>query len=104
MQFKILNAIYPSKELLRNRFNIENNKCSFWVRQRAVPETFMTTIKFRHVTARYGGDGVPHRSQAWGRDSSESAWWLGCSSWHPAGPSPNERHKAIPQWAHHLQG
>uniref|UniRef100_A0A3B5KZJ8 Reverse transcriptase zinc-binding domain-containing protein n=1 Tax=Xiphophorus couchianus TaxID=32473 RepID=A0A3B5KZJ8_9TELE len=27
--FKILNAIYPSKELLRNGFNIDDNKCSF---------------------------------------------------------------------------
>lgn len=27
--FKILNGIYPSKELLRNRFNIDDNKCSF---------------------------------------------------------------------------
>ncbi|MED6279235.1 hypothetical protein CHARACLAT_032472 [Characodon lateralis] len=48
--------------------------------------------------ARYGGAGVPPWSQAWGRDSSESAWWLGCSSRDPAGPSPNERRKTIPQW------
>ncbi|MED6272872.1 hypothetical protein CHARACLAT_001102 [Characodon lateralis] len=54
--------------------------------------------------ARYGGAGVPPRSQAWGRDSSESAWWLGCSSRDPAGPSPNERREAIPRWAHQLQG
>ncbi|KAK5610246.1 hypothetical protein CRENBAI_008644 [Crenichthys baileyi] len=46
---------------------------------------------------------VPPWSQAWGRDSPESAWWPGCSSWDPAGPSPNERREAIPQWAHHLQ-
>ncbi|MED6282428.1 hypothetical protein CHARACLAT_032070 [Characodon lateralis] len=60
-------------------------------------------IEARDVTL-YGGPGVPPWSQAWGRDSSESAWWLGFSSWHPAGPSPNERCEAIPQWAHHLQG
>ncbi|MEQ2227189.1 hypothetical protein ILYODFUR_035230 [Ilyodon furcidens] len=50
--------------------------------------------------ARYGRARVP----AWGRNSSESAWWLRCSSRDPAGPSPNERHETIPQWAHHLQG
>ncbi|MEQ2233662.1 hypothetical protein ILYODFUR_024070 [Ilyodon furcidens] len=38
--------------------------------------------------ARYGGAGVPSWSQAWGRDSLESALWLGCSSWDP---SPYER-------------
>ncbi|MED6233361.1 hypothetical protein ATANTOWER_010739 [Ataeniobius toweri] len=53
--------------------------------------------------ARYGGAGVPPWSQAWGRASSESPWWLGCSSWDPAGPSPNERREDIPQWAYHLQ-
>ncbi|KAK5622160.1 hypothetical protein CRENBAI_009068 [Crenichthys baileyi] len=60
-------------------------------------------IEARDV-ARYGGAGVPPWSQAWGRVSSESTWWLGCSSRDPAGPSPNERREAIPQWAHHLQG
>ncbi|KAK5620726.1 hypothetical protein CRENBAI_019570 [Crenichthys baileyi] len=60
-------------------------------------------IEARDV-ARYGGAGVPPWSQAWGRDSSESAWWPGCSSRDPAGPNPNERREAIPQWAHHLQG
>ncbi|MED6278974.1 IQ motif-containing GTPase-activating protein 3 [Characodon lateralis] len=60
-------------------------------------------IEARDV-ARYGGAGVPPWSQAWGWDSSESAWWPGCSSRDPAGPSPNERREAIPQWAHHLQG
>ncbi|KAK5622096.1 hypothetical protein CRENBAI_010487, partial [Crenichthys baileyi] len=60
-------------------------------------------IEARDV-ARYGSDGVPPWSQAWGRDSSESAWWPGCSSRDPAGPSLNERREAIPQWAHHLQG
>ncbi|KAK5598870.1 hypothetical protein CRENBAI_002894 [Crenichthys baileyi] len=34
----------------------------------------------------------------------ESAWWPGCSTRDPAGPSPNQRREAIPQWAHHLQG
>ncbi|MEQ2241941.1 hypothetical protein ILYODFUR_030538 [Ilyodon furcidens] len=29
---------------------------------------------------------------------------MGCSSRDPAGPNPNERREAIPQWAHHLQG
>ncbi|KAK5617117.1 hypothetical protein CRENBAI_012876, partial [Crenichthys baileyi] len=52
----------------------------------------------------YGGARVPPWSQAWGRDSPEGAWWPGCSSWDPAGPSPNERREAIPQSAHHLQG
>ncbi|MED6294639.1 hypothetical protein CHARACLAT_023125, partial [Characodon lateralis] len=60
-------------------------------------------IEARDV-AWYGGAGVPPWSQAWGRDSSESAWWLGGSSRDPAGPSPNERRKTIPHWAHHLQG
>ncbi|KAK5614519.1 hypothetical protein CRENBAI_020674 [Crenichthys baileyi] len=60
-------------------------------------------IEARDV-ARYGGAGVPPWSQAWGRDSSESAWWPGCSSRDLAGPNPNERREAIPQWAHHLQG
>ncbi|MED6271976.1 Phosphatidylinositide phosphatase SAC1-A [Characodon lateralis] len=60
-------------------------------------------IEARDV-ARYSGAGVPPWSQAWGQDSSESTWWLGCSSWDPAGPSPNERHETIPQRAHHLQG
>ncbi|MEQ2297227.1 hypothetical protein AMECASPLE_032627 [Ameca splendens] len=52
----------------------------------------------------YGGAEVLPWSQAWGPDSSESAWWLGCSSWDPARPSPTQRCKAIPHWAHHLQG
>ncbi|MEQ2198758.1 hypothetical protein XENOCAPTIV_017848 [Xenoophorus captivus] len=52
----------------------------------------------------YGGAGDPPWNQAWGRDSSESAWWLGCSSRDLARPSPNERRETIPQWAHHLQG
>ncbi|MEQ2238492.1 hypothetical protein ILYODFUR_033729 [Ilyodon furcidens] len=60
-------------------------------------------IEARDV-ARYAGAGVPPWRQAWGWDSSESAWWLGCSSRDPAGPSPNERREALPQWAHHLQG
>ncbi|KAK5622843.1 hypothetical protein CRENBAI_023966 [Crenichthys baileyi] len=60
-------------------------------------------IEARDV-ARYGGAGIPPWSQAWGRDSLESAWWPGCSSRDPAGQSPNERGEAIPQWAHHLQG
>ncbi|MED6237325.1 hypothetical protein ATANTOWER_022802 [Ataeniobius toweri] len=45
--------------------------------------------------AQYARARVPPWSRAWG---------LGCSSRDPAWPSPNERHKAIPQWAHHLQG
>ncbi|MEQ2241420.1 hypothetical protein ILYODFUR_025080 [Ilyodon furcidens] len=57
-----------------------------------------------HDVARYVGAGVAPWSQARDRDLSESAWWLGCSSRDPAGPSPNERREAIPQWAHHLQG
>ncbi|KAK5610690.1 hypothetical protein CRENBAI_001288 [Crenichthys baileyi] len=56
------------------------------------------TIEARDV-AWYGGAGVPSWSQAWGRDSSESAWWLGCTSRDPAGPSLNERCEDIPQWA-----
>ncbi|MED6289047.1 hypothetical protein CHARACLAT_032325 [Characodon lateralis] len=60
-------------------------------------------IEAREV-ARYDGAGVLPWSQAWGRDLSDSAWWPGCSSRDPAGPSPNERRETIPQWAHHLQG
>ncbi|KAK5611134.1 hypothetical protein CRENBAI_021440, partial [Crenichthys baileyi] len=37
------------------------------------------TIKAHDVT-QYGRAGIPPWSQAWGRDSSESAWWPGCSS------------------------
>ncbi|MEQ2253566.1 hypothetical protein ILYODFUR_033500 [Ilyodon furcidens] len=46
----------------------------------------------------------PTLSQAWGRVSSPSAWWLGYSWCNLAGPSLIKRHKAIPHWAHHLQG
>ncbi|KAK5602238.1 hypothetical protein CRENBAI_015058 [Crenichthys baileyi] len=56
-----------------------------------------------HDVAWYGGAGVPPWSQAWGRDSPESVWWPGCSSWDLARPSPNKRREAIPRWAHHLQ-
>ncbi|MED6252547.1 hypothetical protein ATANTOWER_013308 [Ataeniobius toweri] len=45
-------------------------------------------IEARDV-ARYGGARVPPWSQAWGRDSPESAWWPCCSSRDLAGPSPN---------------
>ncbi|MED6248407.1 hypothetical protein ATANTOWER_032950, partial [Ataeniobius toweri] len=60
------------------------------------------TVEARDV-AWYSGAGVPLWSQAWGQDSSESAWWPGCSSEDLLGPSLNERHEAIPQRAHHLQ-
>ncbi|MEQ2280568.1 hypothetical protein AMECASPLE_021225 [Ameca splendens] len=61
------------------------------------------TIKARDI-AWHGGAGVPPWSQAWGQNSLGVAWWPGCSSRDPAGPSPNERCGSIPQWAHHLQG
>ncbi|MEQ2239989.1 hypothetical protein ILYODFUR_010345 [Ilyodon furcidens] len=61
--------------------------------------------KSRHVTSPGTAEaGFQPWSRAWGRNSSESAWWPGCSSRDPAGPSPNERREAIPQWAHHMQG
>ncbi|MEQ2291395.1 hypothetical protein AMECASPLE_013038, partial [Ameca splendens] len=60
-------------------------------------------IEVRDV-ARYGGAGVPPWCQAWARELPESAWWPGCSSRDPAGPSPNERREVIPHWAHHRQG
>ncbi|MED6262193.1 hypothetical protein ATANTOWER_015923 [Ataeniobius toweri] len=44
----------------------------------------------------YGRAGVPPWSQAWGRNSLESAWWPGCSSQDLAGPSPKESREAIP--------
>ncbi|MEQ2288888.1 hypothetical protein AMECASPLE_027512 [Ameca splendens] len=57
----------------------------------------MTTTKSRHVTSPGTAELGSHPwSQAWGQDSSESAWWLGCSSQDPTGPSPNERCEAMP--------
>ncbi|MEQ2281510.1 hypothetical protein AMECASPLE_031109 [Ameca splendens] len=47
-------------------------------------------IEARDVT-RYSGAGVPPWSQAWGRDSSESAWWPGCSSRGRAKPEREMR-------------
>ncbi|MEQ2246487.1 hypothetical protein ILYODFUR_039003 [Ilyodon furcidens] len=62
-----------------------------------VQESFMRTTISRHVKS-------PAGTPAWGQDSLESAWWLGCSSRDPVGPSPNKRREAIPHGAHHLQG
>ncbi|MEQ2239486.1 hypothetical protein ILYODFUR_004943 [Ilyodon furcidens] len=70
--------------------------------------------RFRHLhedhlnearnAAQYNGARVPPWSQAWRWDSSASAWWPGYSLRDLARPSPNKRHKAIAQWAHHLHG
>ncbi|MEQ2296322.1 hypothetical protein AMECASPLE_023659 [Ameca splendens] len=42
---------------------------------KAVQDSLMRTTQLRHVTSL----GV------WGQDLSESAWWLGCSSWARSG-------------------
>ena len=47
--------------------------------------------------------GAPSWSQAWGRCTTATAWWLDLCPCGPARLSPKRQRGTLFQWAHHLQ-